>query len=70
VVGGWIFRIGLPIGAVLLLVHLLRTPKGPTLEERLAKILPAQDTVCPYCGKHLLVINSRCSCPGCGVVRC
>ncbi len=69
VAGTWIFRIGAPVGAVLTLMHLLRTAKEPSLKARLATILPAADTVCPFCGTQLLIIGSQCSCPGCGVVR-
>jgi hypothetical protein len=69
VAGGWVMRIGSPLGAILLLVHLLRTPKDPSREERLATIPPASDTVCPFCGSHLLILASQCSCPVCGVVR-
>jgi len=70
VAGSWIFRIAAPVGAVLTLVHLLRTKKEPSLKARLATIQPAADTVCPFCGTQLLVLGSRCSCPICGVVRC
>lgn len=69
VAGTWTFRIGAPAGAVLTLVYLLRTAKEPSLKARLAMIPPAADTVCPFCGTPLLVLASRCSCPGCGVVR-
>jgi len=69
VAGAWIFRIALPVGAILTLVHLLRTPKEPTLKARLATIPPAADTVCPFCGAQMLRLASQCSCPVCGVVR-
>jgi hypothetical protein len=65
----WVFRIAAPVGAVLVLRHLLRTPKEPTLKARLATIPPAPDTVCPFCGGQLLVLGSQCSCPVCGAVR-
>ena len=65
----WIFRIAAPVGAVLTLVHLLRTKKEPSLQARLAMIPPATDTMCPFCGTQLLMIGSRCSCPVCGIVR-
>ena len=64
----WIGRIAAPVGAALLLRHLLRTPKEPTLKARLETIQPATDTVCPFCGAQLLVLGSQCSCPACGVV--
>ena len=67
--GIWVFRIAAPLGAILTLVHLLRTPKEASLKERLATIAPAADTVCPFCGAQLLVMGSQCSCPVCGVVR-
>lgn len=66
---GWVVRIAAPIGAVLTLWHLLRTPKDPSLQEKLAAVPPASDTVCPFCGAALLVLSSQCSCPACGVVR-
>jgi hypothetical protein len=65
----WGLRIAAPVGAGLLLWHLMRTPKEPTLKEKLASILPATDTVCPFCGAQLLMLASQCSCPVCGVVR-
>ena len=69
VTGSWIFRIGAPLGAILVFAHLLQTPKEPSLKERLATIHPASDTVCPFCGAQLLILASHCSCPVCGVVR-
>lgn len=66
---GWIMRVAAPIGAILTLQHLLRTPKDPELQEKLALIPPASDTVCPFCGTALLMLSSQCSCPACGVVR-
>ena len=66
---GWVFRVGAPIGAILTLIHLLRTPKNPTLKQRLAAIPPASDTVCPFCGSTLLLLSSQCCCPACGVLR-
>jgi len=65
----WIGRIAAPVGAALLLRHLLRTPREPTLEAKLATVQPAADTVCPFCGAQLLMLGSQCSCPVCGVVR-
>jgi len=47
----WIGRIAAPVGAALLLRHLLRTPQEPTLKARLETIQPATDTVCPFCGR-------------------
>ena len=66
---GWLMRIGTPIGAVLILVHILRTRVGPSLKEKLAAISPASDTICPFCGSALLLLSSQGSCPRCGVVR-
>ena len=65
----WVLRIAAPIGIGLLLWHLVRTPKEPTLKEKLASIPPAADTVCPFCGAQLLTLGSQCSCPVCGVER-
>ncbi len=69
VAGSWIFRIGASLGAILLFAHLIRTPKDPSMKERLATIHPATETVCPFCGTQLLMLGSRFSCPVCGVVR-
>ncbi|MGA7770319.1 MAG: hypothetical protein WB781_23815 [Candidatus Sulfotelmatobacter sp.] len=67
---GWILRVSFPAGAILLLVDLLRTPKGPSLRARLAAIEPAADAVCPFCATPLLAgTGTRWSCPGCGAVR-
>ena len=66
---GWVIRVGAPIGAVLTLIHLLRTPKDPLLQEKLSGIPPASDTICPFCGSALLLLSSQCSCPTCGVLR-
>lgn len=65
----WIFRICAPICAILLLVHLVRSPKDVSLKDRLAGIQPAADTACPFCGTPLMVLASGCSCPTCGVIR-
>lgn len=65
----WIFRIAGPIGAILTLRHLLRTNPEPSLAARLAAILPASDTLCPFCGAQLLTLSSASSCPKCGVIR-
>ena len=66
---GWVVRIAAPLGAILTLNHLLRTPKDPSLKERLATIAPATDTVCPFCGSTMIVLASGCSCPTCGIQR-
>lgn len=68
--GTWFFRMGGPVGAILVLVHLLRTPADPPLKSRLDAIPPANDTTCPFCGALLLLISSQGSCPNCGVLRC
>jgi hypothetical protein len=67
--GTWFFRIGAPVGAVLLLVHLLRTPPDTSRKARLMGVLPAAETECPFCRVQLLMLGSKCSCPKCGVVR-
>jgi hypothetical protein len=65
----WILRIGSPAGAVWLVFHLRKTPKDPSLKEKLATVPPTSDTVCPFCGSQLLMLASKCSCPVCGLVR-
>ena len=69
VAGTWVMRIGAPLGAILVLVHLLRTSKDPSRKDLLRVIQPASETVCPFCGAQMLVLASQCSCPVCGVVR-
>lgn len=64
----WAFRIGAPVCAILLLVHLLNTPREPSLKARLAAIAPASDTLCPFCSTPL-ISGDRWSCPTCGVAR-
>jgi len=64
----WTFRIGAPLGAVLLIAHLLKAPKEPSLKQRLATVTPAQDIACPFCGTPLIG-GARWSCPKCGAVR-
>jgi hypothetical protein len=54
----WILRVVGPIGALLVLIHLKRTPKDPSLRENLAAMPPASDTVCPFCGTALLILSS------------
>jgi len=66
---GWLMRVGTPIGAILIIVRLLRPPKGLSLKQKLAGVPPASDTVCPFCGTALLLLSSQGSCPRCGVVR-
>jgi hypothetical protein len=66
---GWAVRVATPPGALLTLIHLLRTPADPSLKNMLSAISPAADTLCPFCGTHLLVVSSHCSCPACGVLR-
>ena len=65
----WICRIAAPPGAALLLWHLLRGKKDPSLKARLAVLLPASDTICPFCHAELAVVSGRCQCPSCGVLR-
>ena len=70
----WIMRI-LPLGgAVALFIQLMRTPKEPSLRERLAAIPPAADSICPFCSTPLMAggisaSGSRWSCPACGAER-
>jgi hypothetical protein len=68
VAGHWTIRIATPMGAVLTLVHFLRTKKEPSLKALLATVPRAADTVCPFCGTQMLMLGSQCSCPMCGVV--
>ena len=65
----WLLRIGAPIGAALVLVHLFRTRGEPSRKEQLANIPPATDMVCPFCGVDMMMVSSKCSCPKCGVAR-
>ncbi len=66
----WLFRIGGPIGAIVLLVDLLRFTEPRSLRKKLATVPEAADTICPFCATPLVVgTGTRWSCPGCGVVR-
>ena len=66
----WIFRVAAPAGGILLLFDLLRSPKEPSLRQKLTMIPPASDTICPFCATPLLAIaGARWSCPQCGAVR-
>jgi hypothetical protein len=69
VVGGWVIRVSFPLAAILLLRHLLRTPRDLSLKEQLATVPPASEAICPFCTTPL-VGGDRWSCPGCGVIRC
>jgi hypothetical protein len=69
VIGSWLFRIGGPLGALLVLIHLIRAPKDPSRKDLLKTIQPATDTICPFCGTELLILASQCTCPACGVLR-
>ena len=66
----WFLRIAPLVGAVFLLVQLLRTPAEPSLKQRLAEIASAADTLCPFCQTPLTVgSGARWTCAGCGVER-
>ncbi len=66
----WVFRIVAPVGAILLFVHLLSSPRDSSLRKKLATVPPADETICPFCKTPLVTGNAaRWSCPGCGVVR-
>jgi len=66
----WFFRVVAPLGAILLLRHLLRTPSEPSLKHRLATVPPAADAICPFCTTPLVAgTSTRWSCPACGGVR-
>ena len=69
VVGTWVIRVVAPVAAILTFGHLLRAPKDISLERMLAGVVPASDTVCPFCGAQLMMLGPESSCPICGVVR-
>ena len=69
-VTAWILRMAAPAAAIWLLAHLLRSPKEPSLRERLASIPPATDAICPFCSTPLLCgSGTRWSCPSCNAAR-
>jgi hypothetical protein len=68
VIGSWIFRILAPIGAMATFIHLQHTAKDPVLSEKLAGVMPATESVCPFCGVPLMV-GSETYCPNCAVFR-
>ena len=55
--------------SVLLVMYLLRSPKEKALKEKLAAVLPATDSICPFC-QAPMVNGPQWSCTVCGVVRC
>ncbi len=64
----WAIRIGAPIGALLTLIYLLRTPPDPSLQELLKTVPPTEDSSCPFC--HIpLMVGDRTYCPQCLVMR-
>jgi hypothetical protein len=65
----WFFRIAAPLGAVLTLIHLLRTRGAPSPKAQIASVAPTTVTACPFCGVDLLLVSSQASCPKCGVLR-
>ncbi len=65
----WVLRIGGPLGALLTLIYLLRTPSNPSWKERFKMVPPTTNSVCPFCNTPLLTLNGKVSCPACGVVR-
>src|SRR5271169_3478615 len=67
---GWIVRVAAPALAILLFVHLRRTPKEPSLRQRLSMIPPAADTICPFCATPLVPdTGARWACPACKAMR-
>jgi len=64
----WLFRIGAPLGGVVLLVNVLRTPRTLSLRKALKSVTPAADILCPFCASPLLA-GPRWFCSGCGVLR-
>jgi hypothetical protein len=68
--GGCAFRIAAPAAAILVFIYLQRTPKSPSLRERLATLPPTPDIICPFCSTPLVSgTGERWCCPGCNVVR-
>jgi len=64
----WLFRIGATVGAVLVFVHLMKSPPDARLKDKLKMVSPASETACPFCGMPLMVAQAY-YCPGCGAVR-
>ena len=64
----WLFRLGGPLASVLLLRHLLGSPKELSLRQGLKSVVPTDETSCPFCRTPLLA-GPRWSCPSCGVLR-
>lgn len=64
----WLFRLGMPLAALLGLIYLLRSPKDASLKEKLATVQPAADTTCPFCNTPMIG-GTRWSCPACHAVR-
>jgi hypothetical protein len=63
----WFFRIGGIALPVILMVVLSQTRADPTTRERLAKVPPAMDTICPICEVQLVPMTWKCL--NCGIGR-
>jgi hypothetical protein len=62
-----LIRIASPIVLVGAIIWALAADPTPSTAERLARVAPAGDFVCPFCQRSLLPVYW--SCPNCGVQR-
>lgn len=62
----WIVRIGLLLAAAALVVWIVRQPREPSFNQRLAAVKPIEGWTCPFCGGQLLNLPTW-HCPSCRV---
>lgn len=66
----WAMRIAYPIGLVFALRHTLKSKPDLRLPEKLREVMPAQESICPFChGLFVLSPGDRWLCSQCGVER-
>jgi hypothetical protein len=66
----WIVRVVAPLGAVATAIHIARSsPDDPSYNARQLEIVPADDTICPFCDTPLVSAPPHCYCPICQVNR-
>ena len=62
----WMVRIGLLLAAAALVVWIVRQPREPSFNQRLAAVKPIEGWTCPFCGGQLLNLPTW-HCPSCRV---
>lgn len=66
----WAMRIAYPIGLVFALRYALNSKPDLRLPEKLRDVMPAQESICPFChGLFILAPGDRWLCSQCGVEK-